>query len=97
MGGKWGKESDSNGREDRQRKAGGQNNTPDIVIVSTLDLRQLPHPTRLGSVSPPPCVLFITSFRVNLEPKWPTTGCILLGLGGGGCCCGESYLPCCLS
>lgn len=54
-------------------------NPPDVVIVSTLDLRQLPHSTYLSSASSP--AFIITSFRVNLEPKWPTTSCILPELG----------------
>lgn len=51
-------------------------NPPDVVIVSTLHLNPLPRSTYLGS-----CSLIITLFRVNLEPKWPTTGCILPEFG----------------
>lgn len=47
-------------------------NPPDGVIVSTFHLRPVPRSTYLDS-----CSRIITLFRVNLQPKWPTTGCIL--------------------
>lgn len=58
-----GKTADRGGLEDK--------NPPDIVIVSTLDLRQLSHSAYLGL-----CSLIITLFLVQI---WPTTCCILPG------------------
>lgn len=34
MGGKWGKRSDNSGREDRQRKAGGQKIPQTLLLLA---------------------------------------------------------------
>ncbi len=65
-------------------------NPPDVVIVSTLDLRQLPHSTYLGLATS-------TFHNLILCQPWAKMADNRLLSAGAVSCCGEPYLPCCLS